>query len=49
MIKGVVCGYRIEDIADEFELYKQFRRMEKLIDELARGRKMEEILREEKK
>ncbi|MEX0315857.1 MAG: DUF2200 domain-containing protein [Allomuricauda sp.] len=49
MIKGVVCGYRIEDIADEFELYKQCRRMEKLIDELAKGRKMEKILREEKK
>ena len=49
MIKGVVCGYRIEEIADEFELYKQCRRMEKLIDELARGRTMEKILREEKK
>ena len=35
MIKGVVCGYRIEEIEDEFELYKQCRRMEKLIDELA--------------
>ena len=45
MIKGVVCGYRIEDIEDEFELYKQCRRMEKLIDELAKGRKMEKILR----
>ena len=49
MIKGVVCGYRIEEIEDEFELYKQCRQMEKLIDELARGRKMEKILREEKK
>jgi len=49
LIKGVVCGYRIEEIADEFELYKQCRRMEKLIDELAKGRKMEKILREEKK
>ena len=44
-IKGVVCGYRIEEIADEFELYKQCRQMEKLIDELAKGRKMEKILR----
>ena len=49
MIKGVVCGYRIEEIEDEFELYKQCRQMEKLIDELARGRKMERILRTEKK
>lgn len=49
MIKGVVCGYRIEDIEDKFTLYKQCRQMEKLIDELARGRKMEKILRVEKK
>ena len=49
MIKGVVCGYRIEEIEDEFEIYKQCRQMEKLIDELAKGRKMEKILREEKK
>ncbi|MDD7915262.1 DUF2200 family protein [Polaribacter ponticola] len=45
MIKGVVCGYRIEEIEEEFELYKQCRQMEKLIDELAKGRKMEKILR----
>ena len=49
LIKGVVCGYRIEEIEDEFDLYRQCRRMEKLIDELAKGRKMEKILREEKK
>ena len=49
MIKGVVCGYRIEEIEDEFDLYKQCRRLEKLIDELAKGRKMEKILRQEKK
>ena len=48
LIKGVVCGYRIEEIEDEFELYKQCRQMEKLIDELAKGRKMERILREVK-
>jgi len=47
MIKGVVCGYRIEEIEEEFELYKQCRQMEKLIDELAKGRKMEKILRVE--
>lgn len=49
MIKGVVCGYRIEEISEEFALYRDCRRMEKLIDELAKGRKMEKILREEKK
>lgn len=48
LIKGVVCGYRIEEIEDKFEVYKQCRRMEKLIDELARGRKMDKILRVEK-
>ena len=45
LVKGVVCGYRIEEIPDEFTLYRQFRTMEKLIDELAKGRKMEKILR----
>lgn len=45
LIKGVVCGYRIEDIADEFDVYKKCRYLEKLIDELAKGRKMEKILR----
>ncbi len=49
LIKGVVCGYRIEEIEEQFELYKQCRQMEKLIDELAKGRKMEKILREENK
>lgn len=49
LIKGVVCGYRIEEIEEEFEIYKRCRQMEKLIDELAKGRKMEKILREEKK
>lgn len=49
LIKGVVCGYRIEEIEAEFDLYKQCRQMEKLIDELARGRKMEKVLREDKK
>ncbi len=48
LIKGVVCGYRIEEIEDEFEMYKQCRQMEKLIDELAKGRKMEKILRKSK-
>ncbi|WP_412984892.1 DUF2200 domain-containing protein [Pontimicrobium sp. IMCC45349] len=48
MIKGVVCGYRIEEISEEFALYRNCRRMEKLIDELAKGRKMEKILRKEK-
>jgi len=47
LIKGVICGYRIEEIDNP--LTKQARFLDKLVDELARGRKMEKILREEKK
>ena len=49
LIKGVICGYRIEDIANEFEIYRQCRYLDKMVDELAKGRKMEKILRQEKK
>ena len=45
LIKGVICGYRIEEI--ETPLTKQVRYLDKLVEELARGRKMEKILREE--
>jgi len=44
LIKGIICGYRIEEI--ETPLTKQARYMDKLVDELARGRKMEKILRQ---
>ncbi|WP_370087503.1 DUF2200 domain-containing protein [Ekhidna sp.] len=44
LIKGVVCGVRIEEIEDP--LMKEVRYLDKLIDELARGKKMEKILRE---
>jgi hypothetical protein len=47
LIKGVICGYRIEEIDNP--LTQQARFLDKLVDELARGRKMEKILREEKK
>ena len=43
LITGTICGYRIEEIEDE--LTKQVRYLDKLVDELARGRKMEKILR----
>jgi len=49
LIKGVICGYRIEDIEDEFLIYRQCRYMDKLVDELAKGRKMDKIMRVEKK
>jgi hypothetical protein len=47
LIKGVICGYRIEEIDNS--LTRQARYLDKLIDELAKGRKMEKILREENK
>ena len=43
LITGVICGYRIEDI--ETPLTKQVRYLDKLVDELAKGKKMEKILR----
>ena len=43
LIKGVICGYRIEEIDNE--LTQQVRYLDKLVDELAKGRKMEKILR----
>lgn len=43
MIKGVICGYRIEEI--EEELMRNIRYLDKLIDELAKGKSMDKILR----
>jgi len=43
LIKGVICGYRIEEI--ETPLTKHVRYLDKLVDELAKGRKMEKVLR----
>jgi hypothetical protein len=43
LIKGVICGYRVEEM--ENPLTQQVRYLDKLIDELARGKKMESILR----
>lgn len=43
LIKGVICGYRIEEI--EHPLTRQVRYLDKLVDELAKGKKMENILR----
>lgn len=43
LITGLICGYRIEEI--ENQLTKQVRYLDKLVDELAKGRKMEKILR----
>ncbi len=47
LITGVICGYRIEDIDNT--LTRQVRYLDKLVDELAKGRKMDKILRTEKK
>jgi len=45
LIKGVICGYRVEEI--ENSLTQQVRYLDKLVDELAKGKKMEKILRDE--
>jgi len=45
LIKGVVCGVRVEDIEDP--LMQNIRYLDKLIDELAKGKAMEKILRQE--
>jgi hypothetical protein len=42
-IKGVICGYRVEEMEDK--LMQQIRYLDKLIDELAKGKAMEKILR----
>jgi hypothetical protein len=44
LIKGVVCGIRVEDVEDP--LMQKIRYLDKLIDELAKGKAMEKILRE---
>ncbi|MDO5675907.1 MAG: DUF2200 domain-containing protein [Propionibacteriaceae bacterium] len=43
LITGVICGYRVEDIEDP--LMQQIRWMDKVVDELAKGKKIEKILR----
>ncbi len=45
LIKGVVCGVRVEDISEP--LMQEIRYLDKLIDELAKGKAMEKILRKE--
>jgi hypothetical protein len=44
-IKGVVCGVRVEDVQDP--LMRKIRYLDKLIDELAKGKSMEKILRQD--
>lgn len=44
LITGVICGYRVEEI--ENNLTRQARYLDKLVDELAKGKKMEKILRQ---
>jgi len=46
LIRGVICGYRVEEL--ENPLIRKTRYLDKLIDELAKGRKMEKILRVDK-
>lgn len=46
LITGVICGYRVEELDDS--VLKKVRYLDKLVDELARGKKMEKILRADK-
>ena len=43
LITGMICGYRVEEIEDPF--MREVRHLDKLVDELARGKAMEKILR----
>jgi len=43
LIKGVVCGVRVEEVADP--LMRQIRQLDKLVDELAKGKTLEKVLR----
>ena len=45
-IRGVICGYRIEEIEDKFQLYKNCRYLDKLIDELSKGKELNKVLRD---
>lgn len=44
LITGVICGYRVEEIEDPF--MREVRHLDKLVDELAKGKAMEKILRQ---
>lgn len=43
LITGMICGYRVEDIEDD--IMQKMRYLDKLVDEIAKGRKMEKVLR----
>ena len=45
LITGVICGYRIEEIKETFQLYRNCRYLDKLVDELSKGKELDKILR----
>ena len=45
LITGVICGYRIEEIKEKFQLYRNCRYLDKLVDELSKGKELNKILR----
>ena len=45
LITGVICGYRIEEIKETFKLYRNCRYLDKLVDELSKGKELDKILR----
>jgi hypothetical protein len=45
LIRGVICGYKIEEIKEIFQLYRNCRYLDKLVDELSKGKELNKILR----
>lgn len=45
LITGVICGYRIEEIKETFHIYRNCRYLDKLVDELSKGKELNKILR----
>ena len=45
LIKGRICGYKIEEIDPKFHTYKNLRYLDKMVDELAKGKSLDKILR----
>jgi len=45
LIKGVICGYRIEEIKETFHIYRNCRYLDKIVDELSKGKELNKILR----
>lgn len=45
LIKGIICGYKIEEIDPKFHTYKNLRYLDKMVDELSKGKSIDKICR----